>query len=220
MKVVAVVAHADDEALGCGGTLARHVAEGDSVTVVYMADGVTSRTNLDNGIEERQLASKNAQAILGIHSAYFLGLPDNRLDSLPLLDVVQPLEKIIQKLAPDQVYTHHYGDLNVDHRVTHNAVLTACRPQPGNNIKKIFSFEVMSSTEWNSPGLLPFLPNHFVDISEFIDTKMKALNAYALEMRPSPHSRSYEHLKFLAYHHGLCVGVEAAEAFMIIRYLR
>ena len=220
MNVVIIVAHADDEALGCGGTIARHVAEGDNVSVIYMADGITSRTDEKIYIEKRQSAAEKVQSVFGVNESYFLGLPDNRMDSLPLLDIVQPLEKIINELAPEIIYTHHYGDLNIDHRVTHNAVMTSCRPQPGSSVRIILTFEVMSSTDWSSPSLAPFLPNHFVDISDYLHVKKQALDVYELEMRAVPHSRNKEHLSLLAAHHGHCMGIAAAEAFMVIRYLR
>lgn len=219
--VLVVAAHADDEALGCGGSLAKHVASGDEVHVIFVADGVTSRSGA--GQEEmvhRKQATENARNILGISTMAFLDLPDNRLDSLPLLDIVQPLEALIGKLLPEIIYTHHYGDLNADHRLVHQAVMTACRPLPGSTVKEILTFEVTSSTEWSSPGLAPFLPNLFVDISAYVEIKMQALEAYALEMRAPPHSRSAEHLRCLAKHHGYSSGVYAAEAFMVMRILR
>ncbi len=219
--VLVVAAHADDEALGCGGSLAKHVAAGDKVHVIFVADGVTSRSGA--GQEEmvrRQQATEKARNILGISTMAFLDLPDNLLDTLPLLDIVQPLEALIGKLLPEIIYTHHYGDLNVDHRLVHQAVMTACRPLPGSTVREILAFEVMSSTEWSSPGLAPFLPNLFVDISAQMEIKMQALEAYALEMRVPPHSRSTEHMRYLAKHHGYCMGVDAAEAFMVMRVLR
>ncbi|QEA40060.1 PIG-L family deacetylase [Pistricoccus aurantiacus] len=219
--VLVVAAHTDDEALGCGGTMARHVAEGDTVHTVFLADGVSSRQDNDDGaLDERQQAAERAQQILGVSSTSYLGLPDNRLDSLALLDIVQPLEVVIARLAPDTIYTHHFGDLNIDHRKTHEAVMTACRPLPGTTVKEILTFEVMSSTEWSSAGQAPFLPTLYIDISNYLDTKQKALEAYALEMRPAPHSRNAEHISHLATHHGHCVGVQAAEAFMVMRVLR
>jgi LmbE family N-acetylglucosaminyl deacetylase len=219
--VLVVAAHADDEALGCGGTIARHVAEGDHVHVVFVADGITSRSGAGKGEQDRRKqATDNACRILGIDTMAFLGLPDNRLDSLPLLDIVQPLEAIIRKLAPSILYTHHYGDLNVDHRLTHQAVMTACRPLPGAPVREILTFEVMSSTEWSGAGLAPFLPNLYVDIGAHLDTKLQALEAYGLEMREPPHSRSIMHLHWLAKHHGSCAGIDAAEAFMVIRAIR
>lgn len=219
--ILVVAAHADDEALGCGGTIARHVAEGDTVHAVFLADGVSSRQGAEaRELEQRFAATEQARQVLGITTTTFLGLPDNRLDSLPLIQVIQPLEAVIRQINPQVIYTHHYGDLNVDHRIAHQAVMTACRATPENSVKEIFTFEVMSSTEWSSVGLAPFLPNLFVDISAYIEVKFQALNAYTLEMRSAPHSRSLEHLNFLARHRGNSVGVPVAEAFMVMRVVR
>jgi len=216
--VLVVAAHTDDEALGCGGTIARHVAEGDTVYAVFMADGVTSRVGADQAdLTRRMQTAENARVILGIKENFYLGLPDNRMDSIPLIDVVQPLERIIDKLKPTIVYTHHHGDLNVDHRITHQAVMTACRPMPGSSVRAIYAFEVLSSTEWATPTAEPFLPNYFVDISAHLSIKREALKAYYQEMRKAPHSRSEKHIMSLASHRGQTVGVLAAEAFMSIR---
>lgn len=219
--VLIVAAHTDDEALGCGGTIARHVAEGDTVYAVFMADGVSSRAQADQvDLEKRNAAAERAREILGIQENFYLGLSDNRLDSLPLIEVVQRLEPIIRKLQPNIIYTHHHGDLNVDHRITHQAVLTACRPMPGSSVQAIYAFEVMSSTEWSTPIAEPFVPNHYVDISNQLNTKMDALRAYQLEMRDAPHSRSIEHLTHLAHHRGYTVGLMVAEAFVAVRTIR
>lgn len=219
--VLIVAAHTDDEAIGCSGTIARHVAEGDEVFAVFMADGVSSRREADQrDLAIRNAAAENARRILGIRKNFYLGLPDNRLDSLPLIEVIQPLESIIHKIQPNIIYTHHHGDLNVDHRITQQAVLTACRPMPGSVLQAIYAFEVMSSTEWATPIAEPFVPNHYVDISNQLSKKMDALRAYHLEMRDAPHSRSIEHLAHLAHHRGHTVGVTAAEAFVTVRTIR
>ncbi len=216
--VLVVAAHTDDEALGCGGTIARHVVEGDTVYAVFMSDGVSSRTGVDQAdFARRMQAAENAKVILGIKEHFYLGLPDNRMDSIPLIDVVQKLEPIIDKVKPNIVYTHHHGDLNVDHRITHQAVMTACRPLPGNSVRAIYAFEVMSSTEWATPTQEPFLPNYFVDIAAHLSTKKDALDAYRMELRKAPHSRSMQHLTSLASHRGQTVGLLAAEAFVSIR---
>jgi len=166
------------------------------------------------------VAASQAHKILGLQRIEYLGFPDNCMDSLSLLKIVQALESVIQTFAPNVIYTHHYGDLNIDHRVTHNAVMTACRPLPQYSVGEIYSFEVLSSTEWASSSRGPFLPNYFVDISDFLDRKIRALQAYELEMRAVPHSRSIEHAECLARHRGYSVGVNAAEAFMSIRQIR
>lgn len=219
--ILVVAAHADDEALGCGGTIARHVAEGDIVHAVFLADGVSSRPGAKtDDLSHRLAATEQARQILGIVTNTFLGLPDNRLDGLPLIEVIQPLEHVIRQINPQVIYTHHYGDLNVDHRIAHQAVMTACRPTPECKVREIYAFEVMSSTEWNTPVHRPFTPNYFVDISNYIATKLSALAAYGQEMRKSPHSRSIDNLHYLALMRGNTIGVTAAEAFMTIRSVR
>lgn len=216
--ILVIAAHADDEVIGCGGTIARHVAEGCSVHVVFMADGVTSRPDAETGEPQvRQFAAQQALAILGAHHTQSLGLPDNRMDSLPLLEIVQQLEPIINQVCPHLIYTHYHGDLNVDHRITHQAVMTACRPVPGQSVKEIRCFEVLSSTEWGGPAFTPFEPEIFVDISSYLDIKCAALAAYGCEMRDEPHSRSIAHAEILARHRGHCVGLKAAEAFVLAR---
>lgn len=216
--VLVVAAHPDDEVLGCGGTMARHAAEGDEVHVIFMADGVTSRdTGHGENQKRRNEAADKSCRLLGVKAVHYLNFPDNRMDSLPLLDIVRPLETLISNIHPNIVYTHHIGDLNVDHRITHQAVMTACRPIPGQTVVQIFSFEVLSSTEWQTPFLLPFSPNRFVNISKYLDLKRSALQAYAEELRPQPHSRSAENVMQLAHYRGNCVGHIAAEAFIVVR---
>ena len=222
MKTILVVAaHADDEALGCGGTIAKHVASGDLVYVAFLADGVTSRLESNESDHYlRETAAENAQKIFGTKKYYMLGFPDNRMDSLGLLDIVQKLEKVVQEVQPQVVYTHHIGDLNIDHRITHQATMTACRPVPGSSVEEIYAFEVLSSTEWQSPGYLPFLPNVFVDISNFVEIKEQVLEKYSEEMRPAPHSRSIENCIRQNAVRGSSVGVLYAEAFECIRYIK
>lgn len=220
-KVLVVAAHPDDEVLGCGGTVARHVDEGDVVHILFMADGVTSRRLFNKyDLEKRNKAAYESCEILGTESPQFLGLPDNKMDTVALLDIVQKLEKIIDKTKASVIYTHHDQDLNIDHRITHQAVITACRPQPESNINEIYSFEILSSTEWNSPSTKnTFIPNRFVDISKSIERKIKALNAYEEEMREFPHSRSIETVKLLAKFRGSTVGLRAVESFKVERII-
>jgi len=216
--ILVIAAHPDDEVIGCGGTMARHIDAGDEVHVIFVADGETSRKDAAlKDLENREHAAKKSSDILGVKSCSFLRLPDNRLDSLPLLEIVQPIEKLLSNIQPSIIYTHHGGDLNIDHRVTFQAVMTACRPQPNFFVKKILSFHVLSSTEWSGPDTSIFLPNVFIDISQYMTIKLKALKAYESEMKAPPHSRSYEHVNALASHHGHSTGVNAAEAFMLIR---
>ena len=219
-KVILVVAaHPDDEVLGCAGIVARHVNDGDKVHMVFMSDGVTSRISVNHEeVKERKQAAINASNILGIkRKPIFLGFPDNRMDTVALLDIVQILEKVINEIEPEVVYTHHLGDLNIDHKITHQAVMTACRPQPGFCVREIYSFEVLSSTEWSTNN--PFIPNYFVDISDTLELKISAVKAYNSELRTFPHARSIESIKALAKYRGASMGIRAAEAFKVERLI-
>lgn len=220
-KILIVAAHSDDEALGCGATIARHTAAGDIVHAVFMADGVSSRVNsTGNDLLQREAAARQAHKILGLQRVDYLGFQDNCMDSISFLRIVQSLESIINTIMPEVIYTHHHGDLNLDHRITHDAVMTACRPLPKGSVQEIYAFEVLSSTEWATPQREPFVPNVFVDVTDFLDRKVQALRSYQYEMRSAPHSRCLEHVKSLAYHRGYSAGVHAAEAFMLIRQIR
>jgi LmbE family N-acetylglucosaminyl deacetylase len=224
--VLVIAAHPDDEVLGCGGTIARHADVGDAVQVLIVAEGATSRQVLRDRNQVADDLSHLAQvaqtvgATLGAAGVELLDLPDNRLDSLDRLDLTKLIEERIARHQPQVVYVHHAGDVNVDHRRLHEAVVTACRPMPGQPVRRLLSFEVASSTEWQPPGSAPaFQPNWFVDITAQWARKRQALEAYAAEMRPWPHARSIEALEHLARWRGAQVGVEAAEAFCLLRQL-
>jgi LmbE family N-acetylglucosaminyl deacetylase len=224
--VLVVAAHPDDEVLGCGGTIARHADDGDDVQVLIVAEGATSRQQQrDRGEVTDELsalaqAAKQAGAILGSAGVELLDLPDNRLDSFDRLDLIRRIEECVAFHQPNLVYVHHAGDVNVDHRRLHEAVVTACRPTPGQPVRRLLSYEVASSSEWQPPGSAPvFQPNWFVDITGQWTRKRQALEAYAAEMRPWPHARSIEALEHLARWRGAQVGVEAAEAFCLLRQL-
>ena len=218
--VLVIAAHPDDEVLGCGGTIAKHVLKGDEVHLLFMSDGVASRKKSDIYANQRRTKGKlTALKILGVASEKSLNFPDNRMDSVALLDVVQSIEPIIETLKPQIIYTHNQSDLNVDHQVTFSAVMTACRPLPGSSVLGVYGFEVISSTEWSTGSVKSFQPNLFIDITETMDTKLAALDAYSEEMREPPHSRSVEHIKALSHRRGLSAGMNAAEAFEVYRIL-
>jgi LmbE family N-acetylglucosaminyl deacetylase len=223
-SILILAAHPDDEVLGCGGTIAKLADEGAAVHVAFLADGVFSRAGEEQA-QQRELASRRAAAqkscdILRVKSVSFGDLPDNRMDTIPLLEITQAVEALIIKHQPQIVFTHHAGDVNIDHRRLHDAVVTACRPQRGHPVKTLLCFEVPSSTECQLPGSAPaFTPNWFVDISNTLVLKMTALEAYAEELRAWPHPRSLQGVDHLAHWRGATVGVDAAEAFMLGRQL-
>ena len=222
MLISVIVAHPDDEVLGCGGTIARHVEQGDIVNLLTLSDGVSSRENNSENsiyIAERHSALLHAAQILNINEVESLDYPDNKFDIVPRLDIIKSIEKFLGKKNYDIVYTHCGNDLNIDHRITYESVLTACRPLPNKTINQIRCFETVSSTEWALHSGNSFKPNLHIDISSFFDKKISALQAYITEMREAPHSRSFENVSALAKYRGMSVGFELAESFYVERYL-
>ena len=213
--------------------MAGHIHDGDHVTVVVLAEGITSRgparecKGREGELSALAETARLANESLGVSELHLHDFPDNRMDGVELLDVVKCIESHISTCKPEIVYTHHAGDLNIDHQVVHNAVITACRPVPGNTVSTILFFEVPSSTEWQMPqSKYPFIPNWFVDISEktetgisFLEMKLNALKMYDGEMRPWPHPRSFEAVESLARWRGASAGVKAAEAFVLGRHV-
>ncbi len=219
-KVLVIAAHPDDESLGCGGTIKKHTNNGDRVRVLYMTNGESSRNNKKTGsIKKRLKSAMQSKKILGIEEIKFLNLPDNEMDKISLLKIVKKIEKYLNLFKPTIIYTHHHGDLNIDHRITFQAVMTACRPQPSSIIQQVFSFEIPSSTDFQSSNVGPFLPNLFIDIDKTIADKMESLKSYSSEMRDNPHSRSMENVLNLAKYRGGTVGKKFCEAFFVVRYL-
>ncbi len=218
-RILIIAAHPDDEVLGCGGTIARHVKEGDSINVLFLGDGVSSRGNADiKLVSVRKKSAVRACEVLGAAIIGFEKFPDNMFDTVSLLDIVRAVESAKKEINPNMIYTHHGGDWNIDHRITCQAVLTAFRPQPYEKFSEIRSFETNSSTEWSSSAIIPpFIPDTFVDISQCLDTLLNAYTCYADEMREEPHARSLEALKITAFRRGREVGLHAAEAFMTLR---
>lgn len=219
-SILVVAAHPDDEVLGCGGYIANHVRLGDEVFVTFLSDGVTSRLgNLGlQEIESRRSAARLASKVLGVSDVKFGDFPDNKLDASPLLEVIKSIEAVVEQIRPQTVLTHFGGDLNIDHRIVNQAVLTACRPAPKQGVKEILFFEVPSSTEWQVPTEgEAFAPNWFEDISQTLELKIKALLMYEHELREWPHPRSVKAVEHLAHWRGASCGVDAAEAFVLGR---
>tara|TARA_B100000795_G_C22799213_1_gene440928 strand:- start:1123 stop:1806 length:684 start_codon:yes stop_codon:yes gene_type:complete len=218
-SVLVVAAHPDDEAIGCFGTLLKHHKFGDKINIIFLTDGVSSRGTSEKLKAERKKNCLKVLRIIGLKNknVFFLDYPDNMMDTVPLLDVVKDIEKIKQKIKPNILYTHFSNDLNIDHRVAYQAAVTASRPTTNETVKKIFCFEVLSSTEWSDKNKQIFSPNYFVDISKFIHKKLKALKIYDKEIKKSPNARSLENIKNLASIRGSAIGTYHAEAFFIER---
>ena len=220
MTVLVLAAHPDDEILGAGGTLAAHVCAGEAVHAVIVSEGAGSRYGDGMDAKLAQQAHRAAAAI-GFASLRLEALPDQRLDTVPLIDVTQRLSTIIQEVRPDTVYTHFPEDVNEDHRVVARAAWTACRPYQAPFVRRFLVFETPSSTERSWPwGDTAFKPNHFVDITHTIDVKVRAMACYESELRDYPHPRSERALRERAAYWGSHVARAAAEPFLVLRELR
>ena len=165
----------------------RHAQCGDEVHIAFLTDGVGARNDDRAAAARRAAAAKQAARVLGALEPHFLDFPDNRLDTVALLDIIRAVETVVRSTAPHTIYTHHAGDLNIDHVICHRAVMTACRPLSGTSVRRIFAMEVASSTEWAPQGAGVFVPTRFVDIAATRAVKQRALASYEEEMRPFPH---------------------------------
>lgn len=223
MKMLVLAAHPDDEVLGCGGTMARAVRRGDDVRIVILGEGITSRFDRREAADPRDLerlqsAARRAAAVLGVGPPRMHGLPDNRFDTVPLLEVVKLVEREVAEFRPDVVYTQHGGDLNIDHVVTFRATLIAARPTEGCPVRTVYAYEVASSSEWAFGQFAPeFRPQTFVDVADTLELKLAAMRAYESEDRKFPHPRSSEALRAAAARYGSQAGLAAAEAFAVVR---
>lgn len=221
--ILVVAAHPDDEILGVGATIAARVAAGDQAFAVILGEGQTSRVDhreeMDASvIEELHKDTLAAAKHIGFERVLFENVPDNRFDQMDLLDVVKKVEKLIKKLNPDIIYTHHKGDLNIDHRITYQAVLTATRPMQNCPVKEIYTFETLSSTEWNfAYGENQFHPNVFVDVEPTFHKKLQAMEEYRSELCEFPHPRSLKALEITAQKWGSVVGKHYVEPFEVVR---
>ena len=225
-KIMVVVAHPDDELLGLGATMHKLIKEHKCIVkVVILGEGITSRSDVrDQKLWEKELLlhkkniNKAAKAI-GYHEVKTYDFPDNRFDSVALLDIVKAIEKEKEDFKPEIIFTHHGGDTNIDHRQTFDAVITATRPMTLEVVKTIIAFETPSSTEWqsfNHPNY--FKPNLFLEVSKKdVDAKIKGMESYEFEKRKYPHPRSPEALEIQCKRNGVIVGKNYAEAFMLIR---
>lgn len=223
-RVLVVVAHPDDEILGCGGTIARLIKEGSEVCTLILGEGITSRDQKrdnkrrDNEITELKKQARQANRILGVKEVFFSSLPDNRFDTVPFLDIVKAIENIIRKVKPQIIFTHCAKDLNIDHCIIYKAVITAARPTPRNIATDIYSFGIISSTEWNFPNV--FSPDTFFDINDTLNLKIKAMSLYKSELKKFPHPRSLKGIRINAEYWGIKVGIKYAEAFEAVRCIK
>jgi LmbE family N-acetylglucosaminyl deacetylase len=222
MRVLVVAAHPDDEVYGMGGTIAKLADQGHEIHVLIVTDGCISQYRNEDNLQEiimrKQEEAQKANSILGVESVHFGNLPDMGLDKVPHIQINHIIEKLIQRLEPEEVYTHFYGDVNLDHQLVYKSTLVATRPIVGQCVKNLYAYSVPSSTEW-SPQLANsvFMPNIFVEIEPYNPIKIEAIKAYITELREYPHPRSVESVKKNDVAIGIQCGLRSAERFMLLR---
>lgn len=221
-NILVVAAHPDDELLGVGATIRRLVDEGAKARALILAEGITSRSEHRDDADADELLrlredALEASKVIGYEGIDLCGFPDNRMDQLDLLDVIKTISGYVDAYKPTAIFTHHSGDLNIDHQIVCRALLTACRPVGDYKVKRIYAFETPSSTEWNYVYSDPFCPNAYFDVTETLEAKIGAMAKYRSESAVSPHPRSADALRALAEYRGSNVGCKYAEAFMLLR---
>jgi len=223
-KILIVAAHPDDEVLGCFGTVARLIKEGYEAYTLILGEGKTSRDkqrvveNKKDEIEVLNTEIQKANDMIGIKKVFVESFADNRFDSVDLLDIIKVISRVKEEVKPDIIFTHYEHDLNIDHQLTYKAVITATRPMEDECVKEIYSFEILSSTEWNYP--LSFSPDTYFDINDTLDLKIQAMEEYTSELCIYPHPRSLEGIELNAKYQGMRVGKKYVEAFKSIRILK
>jgi LmbE family N-acetylglucosaminyl deacetylase len=215
--VLIIGAHPDDEVLGVGGSIAKHTAVGDEVHILILTEGSTQQYDDNTIVEQKRKEAKRCAEHLGVKKVHFGDLPDMRLDSLPHVEVNAVIERICEKINPDVVYTHSKREINQDHVEAHKSTLVATRPNSG--VSTVLAYETPSSTDF-STTVDGFNPDLYIDIEEYLDTKVEAFERYETELREFPHPRSGEALRAIAKARGAASGAVAAEAFDILRAYR
>ncbi len=221
-KVLVIAAHPDDEVLGVGGTIAKLSAGGTECHLLIVTDGSSSQyrdsDHLQEILDAKMLETKNCADIIGFKSIHYGEFPDMKLDKTLHIAINQVIEKVIDEIQPDTVFTHFWGDVNRDHQEVYKSTLVAVRPVMGQVVKELYCYRVPSSTEWTpNKADTMFMPNYFVDIEKFAERKYKAFTYYATELREYPHPRSVQYLRETDKAAGLRVGLLAAEEFVLMR---
>ena len=219
-KILVIAAHPDDEVLGCGGTLLKHATNNDKILLLFATDGESSRRSGSKKILYRKKQASKVAKIINAQTPVFLNFPDNQLDKINILKIAKIFANIVHRFKPDIIYTHHYNDLNIDHRLTFEATMIACRPLVESSVTEIYCFEILSSTGWRGISNLAFKPNVYVDIKDYIRKKIDLMKIYEKEIRPSPHPRSVESINARAISRGSEVSLSYAESFELIRYIK
>lgn len=218
-KILIIAPHPDDEIIGCGGTIIKNISEGNEVYVCIVTKGRPPLFKPE-GTEKVQKEARECHSLIGIKDTFFLDLPSSMLEQVPRYELNEKLLGIVLSVKPDVVFIPHIGDMQKDHQMVVEAAMVALRPKYSHKVGKIYAYETMSETGWNIPNIQnEFIPNVFVDISDYLDRKLEALSVYTTQIHDFPDARSIEAIKSLAKYRGALMHYWAAESFMLIREL-
>lgn len=219
MNILVVAPHPDDEILGVGGTIAKHVAQGNSVYVCVVTKGCMPLFTGDS-VEKVQKECVKADRFLGVRETVFLDFPAAMLETVPRFELNDALIKLIQEIKPDEIYLPHRGDMQLDHKMVVDAAMVALRPKYSHTVSRILTYETLSETGWDIPnGTNEFVPNVYNDISDYLEKKIDAFRIFETQIAVFPNARSTEALRALAMYRGASMSLKAAEAFMLIRQI-
>ncbi|WP_313130758.1 PIG-L deacetylase family protein [Anaerocolumna sp.] len=217
MNILVIAPHADDEILGVGGTIAKYIHEGHNVFVCITSRGYKPLFS-EELVETVLREAKECHKLLGIKETFYFDFPASMLEKVNRSEINDKLYEVIYKVQPDIVFIPHYGDMQKDHEIIAEASMVALRPKYKHRVKTIYSYETVSETECNIPHTANvFIPNVYIDISNYLQKKMEAMKQYQSQLYDFPNSRSIEALDALAKYRGATINVRAAEAFALIR---
>lgn len=218
-KIIVIAPHADDEVLGCGGTISKHVAHGNEVNVIIVTNAHVGDPALCSADDIKKVRNEAIRAhdILGVNTTLFMDFPAPRLNAFPEYKISQELDRVFKEIRPQIIYIPHHGDMHQDHKAVHRAALVAARPRVGQSIRRIYCYETLSETEWAPMQESPFVPNVFNDITDFIEMKLEAMNCFQSQLKKFPDPRSLEAIEALATFRGSTSGIKRAEAFILER---
>lgn len=220
MNILVIAPHADDEILGLGATIAKHIANEDTVYICIATRGIMPLFD-DEFMKVLRSQTLAAHKLLRITDTFFLEFPSVLLDQTSRYQIIDKISEIIQKIEPSIVYLPHFGDMQKDHQIISEASMVALRPKYKHKVKAIYAYETLSETEWNIPhSANSFMPNVYIDISDFLKVKLEAMQIYDSQLSDFPNPRSLEAIEALAKYRGSSISVKAAEAFMLIREIK
>ena len=217
MNVLVIAPHPDDEILGVGGSIAKHKAEGHNVYICIVTKGMAPMFDEQSVSRVRNEATE-AHKLLGVINTFFLDITAVSLEEISKYKITASILEVVDKIKPEIVYLPHRGDIHLDHKIVFDASMVALRPIRDHVVKEIYCYETLSETEWDAPNVAnAFIPNTWVDITKFINTKLEAMSVFESQVHAFPHPRSIKSIEALSLYRGSNMGIKNAEALITIR---